>query len=103
MINAPGLLLAARKAYPTFYANAEPMEIAELDGLILARAAYALGMATLRHVGPDRGSGLDQATDRIERRFMEHREMAVSSDAFQRLPDEEQSRIERELFEVAVP
>ncbi len=74
------------------------MEIAEFDGLILARAAYALGMATLRHVGPDRGSGLDQATDRIERR-----EMVVSSDAFHGLPDEEQNRIERELFEVEVP
>ncbi len=78
--------------------------MAAFCGLVLTRAAYVFGMAILRRVsGPDHGPRLDQATDRIERRFLEHRDMVRTTPAFWVLPEGEQKRIERELFEVEGP
>ena len=101
MIDPLRLVTEARQAYPGYYARASPGEMALFDGLVLARAAYLLGVRTPREgVDPVARVELERATDLIEKRFVEFRDKVRLTVSFQQLPGTDQRRAERELFAI---
>jgi hypothetical protein len=101
MIDPLRLVAEARQAYPGYYARASPGETALFDGLVLARAAYLLGVRTPRMgIDPGARAELERATDQIEKRFVEFRDKVRRTLTFQQLPGPDQRRAEQELFAI---
>jgi hypothetical protein len=99
MIDPLRLVAEARQAYPGYYTRASPGETALFDGLVLARAAYLLGVRTPREgIDPGARVELERATDLIEKRFVEFRDKVCQTLTFRRLPGSDQRRVERELL-----
>jgi hypothetical protein len=88
LIDDAAILRRARVGYSAFYAAAAAEEAAVLDGYLLARAAFRLGVAAPREGidGPVR-ERLERATDGMERRLLELRDRLVKLPAFLRLPE----------------
>lgn len=103
MIDTDRLVADVRRRFPAYYAQATVWEMAWLDALVMARAAYLLGIGTPREgVEPKARVELERATDLIEKRFVELRDRVRTSIAFQHLSAQEQRRAEMELFVVEV-
>ncbi len=95
------LLRAARVEFAEFYRTASPYDTILLDGLVMTRAALAVGFMTPRTglTGPLRGA-LERVSAKTEQVFTDFRENVRTSATFSALSPAEQQRLQHTLFDI---
>lgn len=98
------LFAAARRDFPAFFAVASGRDVLLFECLVFARATLAVSMNSPRANLPEHiRTELERVTHGNEILFTELREEVRRSAGFLALPDAEQLRIERTLFDVKPP
>jgi len=94
------LRASARRDFPHYYAMADAVDAAMLDGLVMARAAIVAGVNTRREgVAPAIREQLEKVADVAEQVFSQLREAVRRTPAFEAIDPAERQAIERTLFD----